>query len=153
MRAALSPRKGRFYSILNDCHCFVLRPGAMQFLTQVVEIFPVLVVVLRVVFPGVQQRHKALDFLKLTGHGVPVLLVVIPLGKIMFAGFAHESIKADCSRRSFDGSPSGLLLIKGVRPQSLGLISGRLLYASFNSMPPGQHSIKYAQKYAQMRSA
>jgi hypothetical protein len=92
----------------------------VQFLTQIVEIFPVLVIVLRVVFPGVQQRHKALDSLKLTGHGVPLLLVVIPLGKIMFAGFAHESIKADCSRRSFDGSPSGLLLIKGVRPQSLG---------------------------------
>jgi hypothetical protein len=49
-----------------------------------------------------------------------MFLVVIPLGEIMFAGFAHESIKADCSRRSFDGSPSGLLLIRSVRPQSLG---------------------------------
>jgi hypothetical protein len=63
MRATLPPGKAHFYRILNDCHCFVLRPGAVQFLTQVAEIFPVLVVVLRVVFPGVQQRYKALNLL------------------------------------------------------------------------------------------
>ena len=109
MRAALPPGEQHFYLILNDCHCFVLRPGALQFLTQVAEIFPVLNRVFRLCFPSLQQRYKALDSLQLARHSFTMFLVVIPLGEIMFSGLAHDSIKAGCSRRSFDGSPSDLL--------------------------------------------
>ena len=89
MRAALPPGKGHFYRILNDCHCFVLRPGAVQFPTQVVEIFPVLNRVFRLCFPGVQQRDQSLDFLELTRHSFTMFLVVIPLREIMSSGLAY----------------------------------------------------------------
>jgi len=84
MRAALPPGKGHFYSILNDCHCFVLRPGAVQFLPELAQIFAILVVVLRFFFPCVQQRHQSLDFLKLTRHSFTMFLVVIPLHEAQF---------------------------------------------------------------------
>ena len=74
------------------CHCFVLRPGAVQFLTQVVEIFPVLNRVFRLCFPGVQQRDQSLDFLELTRHSFTMFLFVIPLGEIMFSGLAHKML-------------------------------------------------------------
>ena len=92
MQAALPPGKGHFYRILNDCHCFVLRPGAVQFLTQIVEIFPVLNRVFRLCFPGIQQRDQSLDFLELTRHSFTMFLVVIPLGEIMFSGLAHKML-------------------------------------------------------------
>ena len=79
-------------SIVSYRHRFVLRPGAVQFLTQVVEISPVLNRVFRLCFPGVQQRDQSLDFLELTRHSFTMFLVVIPLGEIMFSGLAHKSI-------------------------------------------------------------
>ena len=84
--------KGISIASLTDCHCFVLRPGAVQFLTQVVEIFPVLNRVFRLRFPGVQQRDQSLDFLELTRHSFKMFLLLIPLGEIMFSGLAHKML-------------------------------------------------------------
>jgi DNA-binding helix-hairpin-helix protein with protein kinase domain len=64
----------------------------VQFLTQVVEIFPILNRVFRLCFPGVQQCDQSLDFLKLTRHSFTMFLVVIPLGEIMFSGLVHKII-------------------------------------------------------------
>ena len=77
------------------CHiaiALILRPGAVQFLPQVAEIFPVLNRVFRLCFPGVQQRDKPVDFLELTRHRFTMFLVVIPLGEITFSDLAHKML-------------------------------------------------------------
>src|SRR4029077_6123057 len=79
-------------STVSYCHCFILCPGAVQFLTQVVEIFPVLNRVFRLRFPGFQERDQSLDFLELTRHSFTMFLVVIPLGEITFSGLAHKML-------------------------------------------------------------